>query len=65
VTEVVGAPEPSHHALAAEIDDDHLRRLVNQRRFRHYFVACLCERGCLVCAYTGFVSKGHAKQTTG
>ena len=42
---------------------DRLRRLGNQRRFPQFFVACPCERGCLVCAYTGLVSKGHAKQT--
>ena len=42
---------------------DHRRRLINQRRFRRYFVKCLCERGCPVCAYTGLVSKAHAKET--
>jgi hypothetical protein len=46
-----------------DLKDDRLRRLVNQRRFPQYFVACPCEQGCLVCAYTGLVSKGHAKQT--
>jgi hypothetical protein len=61
VTEIAGARESSQHALVAEIEGDHHRRLVNQRRFRHHFVECLCERGCLVCAYTGLVSKGHAK----
>ena len=63
MTEIAGARESSQHGLAAEIEDDHRRRLVNQLRFRHHFVECLCERGCLVCAYTGLVSKGHAKQT--
>ena len=46
-----------------DLNDDRLRRLATQRRFPQYFVACPCERGCLVCAYTGLVSKGHAKQT--
>jgi hypothetical protein len=45
------------------VKDDRLCRLANQRRFPQYFVACPCARGCLVCAYTGLVSKGHAKQT--
>jgi hypothetical protein len=50
--------------LTADLEADRRRRLVNQRRFRHYFVKCPCERGCLVCAYTGLVSKGHTKHTT-
>ena len=45
-------------------DEDHLRRLANQRLFRRYYVECSCERGCHVCAHTGLVTKGHAKQTT-
>jgi len=49
--------------FTTDVKDDRRRRLVNQRRFRHHFVKCICERGCLVCAYTGLVSKGHAKQT--
>jgi hypothetical protein len=50
--------------IAAEVEEDRVRRLVNQRQFRHHFVKCPCERGCLVCAYTGLVSKGHARRTT-
>jgi hypothetical protein len=46
-----------------DLNHDRLRRLANQRRFRQYFVKCPCERGCLICAYTGLVSTGHAKQT--
>jgi hypothetical protein len=46
-----------------DLKEDHLRRLLNQRRFPLCFVKCRCERGCLVCAYTGLVSKGHAKHT--
>ena len=49
--------------IATEVNEDRRRRLVNQRLFRHYFVKCSCERGCLVCAYTGLISKGHAKHT--
>jgi hypothetical protein len=48
--------------VAEDVRDDRFRRLVNQRAFRHYFVDCLCERGCAVCAYTGLVSKGEAKR---
>jgi hypothetical protein len=48
--------------IAAETRDDRVRRLLNQRTFRDCFVKCSCERGCAVCAYTGLVSKGHAKQ---
>ena len=48
---------------ATEATEDRRRRLANQRLFPHYFVKCSCERGCFVCAYTGLVSKGHAKQT--
>ena len=50
--------------INTDLKEDRRRRLVNQRRYRHYFVKCPCERGCLVCAYTGLVSKGHAKHTT-
>jgi hypothetical protein len=46
--------------IPTDVHEDRQRRLVNQRRFRHLFVKCLCERGCAVCAYTGLVSKGHA-----
>ena len=48
--------------LADEMRDDRVRRMVNQGAFRDYFVDCLCERGCAVCAYTGLVSKGEAKR---
>jgi hypothetical protein len=48
--------------IADDVRDDRFRRLVNQRAFRDYFVHCLCERGCAVCAYTGLVSKGEAKR---
>jgi hypothetical protein len=47
--------------ITVDVVEDRERRLVNQRNFRHCFVKCLCERGCVVCAYTGLVSKGHAK----
>ena len=49
--------------LTTDLKHDHQRRLVNQRQFRRYFVNCRCERGCPVCAYTGLVSKGHARHT--
>jgi hypothetical protein len=45
-----------------DMRNDRVRRLVNQRAFRDYFVYCSCERGCPVCAYTGLVSKGEAKR---
>jgi hypothetical protein len=48
--------------VADDLRNDRVRRLVNQRAFRHYFVDCLCERGCALCAYTGLVSKGEAKR---
>ena len=47
--------------FTTDVKADHERRLINQRRFRPYFVKCPCKRGCPVCAYTGLVSKGHAK----
>ena len=47
--------------ITSDLKADQQRRLINQRQFRHYFVRCPCERGCPVCAYTGLVSKGHAK----
>jgi hypothetical protein len=50
--------------FAVEVEEDRVRRLANQRRFRHHFVKCRCERGCLICAYTGLVSKGHARRIT-
>ena len=46
--------------VATEIGEDRQRRLVNQRRFPQHFVNCYCETGCVTCAYTGLVSKGHA-----
>jgi hypothetical protein len=49
--------------ITTDVMEDRERRLVNQRRFRDYFVKCPCERGCVVCADTGLVSKGHAKST--
>ena len=49
--------------VATEIEQDRRRRLVNQRLFPGHFVKCPCKGGCLVCAYTGLVSKGHAKRT--
>jgi hypothetical protein len=48
--------------IAAEVDKDRSRRLVNQRQLPHSYVKCLCEGGCYVCAYTGLVSKAQAKQ---
>ena len=48
--------------LTDDIGADRVRRLINQLAFRDYFVHCLCERGCAVCAYTGLVSKGQAKR---
>jgi hypothetical protein len=48
--------------FADDMREDRVRRLVNQRAFRDYFVHCHCERGCAVCAYTGLVSKGQAKR---
>jgi hypothetical protein len=38
------------------------RRLTLQRAFPLYFVDCSCERGCVVCAYTGLVSKATGQQ---
>ncbi len=45
-----------------ELTRDRERRLLNQRAFALSFVSCSCERGCLVCAYTGRVSRAEAKQ---
>jgi len=47
--------------IPTEVDEDRRRRLANQRLLRHYYVKCSCEQGCHVCAYTGLVTKGHAK----
>jgi hypothetical protein len=43
-------------------DDERRRRLANQRVFRYCYVRCSCEQGCYLCAYTGLVTKGHAKR---
>jgi hypothetical protein len=48
--------------IAAEMKDDRVRRLVNQRAYKDCFVNCPCESGCAVCAYTGLVSKGQARR---
>jgi hypothetical protein len=47
--------------IPTEVHEERSRRLANQRRFRHCYVRCSCERGCYVCAYTGLVTKAHAK----
>jgi hypothetical protein len=49
--------------IPTEVTEEYRRRLANQRRFRHFYVRCSCERGCYVCAYTGLITKGHAKRT--
>ena len=49
--------------IPTEVNEDRDCRLANQRLFPHYFVRCSCERGCYECAYTGLVTKGHAKHT--
>jgi hypothetical protein len=59
---IVDQPE-ARWTIASEVNEDRRHRLVNQRLFRHYFVKCSCELGCSVCAYTGMVSKAHAKHT--
>jgi hypothetical protein len=46
---------------AEEVRRDRELRLVNQHAFPLSFVNCSCERGCLVCAYTGLVSRAQAK----
>ena len=43
------------------VREERRRRLANQRLFRQCYVKCSCERGCYVCAYTGLVTKAHAK----
>jgi hypothetical protein len=45
-----------------ELTRDRERRLLNQRAFPLSFIDCSCERGCLVCAYTGLVSRAEGKQ---
>jgi hypothetical protein len=47
---------------ATQLRRDHERRLHNQRAFPLSFVDCSCERGCLVCAYTGLISRAERKQ---
>ena len=49
--------------VAAEVERDRQRRLLNQRSFPGSFVTCPCEGGCLLCAYTGLISKAEAKRT--
>lgn len=49
--------------IPTELSEDRRHRLDNHREFRHYYVKCSCERGCYVCAFTGLVTKGHAKET--
>jgi hypothetical protein len=48
--------------ITDEMRRDRKRRLLNQRAFPVCFVNCSCEQGCPVCAYTGLVSMGQAKQ---
>jgi hypothetical protein len=45
-----------------EVARDRERRLRNQRAFPFSFVDCSCDDGCLLCAYTGLVSRAEAKQ---
>ena len=45
-----------------ELTRDRERRLLNQSEFPRSFVSCSCARGCLLCAYTGLVSRAEAKQ---
>jgi hypothetical protein len=45
-----------------ELTLDRERRLLNQSAFPRSFVSCSCERGCLLCAHTGLVSRAEAKQ---
>jgi hypothetical protein len=45
-----------------ELTRDRDRRLLNQSAFPRSFVSCSCERGCLLCAHTGLVSRAEAKQ---
>jgi hypothetical protein len=47
-----------------EVREEHCRRLANQRLFRRHYVNCSCEAGCTICAYTGLVTKGHARHTS-
>lgn len=45
--------------IVDELKVDRDRRLLNQRAFPDCFIRCSCEKGCLVCAYTGLVSKAE------
>ena len=45
-----------------ELTRDRERRLLNQSAFPRSFVSCSCERGCLLCAHTGLVSRAEASQ---
>jgi hypothetical protein len=45
-----------------ELTRDRERRLLNQTAFPRSFVNCSCEGGCVVCAYTGLVSRAESKQ---
>jgi hypothetical protein len=45
-----------------ELTRDRERRLLNQTAFPRSFVNCSCEAGCVVCAYTGLVSRAESKQ---
>jgi hypothetical protein len=46
-----------------ELTRDRERRLLNQSAFPRSFVSCSCERGCLLCAHTGLISRAEAKQS--
>jgi len=50
--------------IPSEVHEERRRRLANQRLFRRYYVNCSCQGGCNICAYTGLVTKGHAKHTS-
>jgi hypothetical protein len=50
--------------IPIEIHEERRRRIANQRLFRRYYVNCSCQGGCSICAYTGLVTKGHAKHAS-
>jgi hypothetical protein len=50
--------------MPSEFHEERRRRLANQLLFRRYYVDCSCERGCYICAYTGLVTKGHARHAS-
>ena len=50
--------------IPSEVGAERGRRLANQRVFRRYYIDCWCEAGCNICAYTGLITKGHAKHVT-